>query len=447
MRVPALAVGLVLFGIQPLSAGDGRPAPGCRPAFLTAERRLGTQFPFARGNHEILRTSRPIGLGFPGLLVGIEKAWGDCIAAPSGAARRRRLNDEAPHFHCYRTWLQARLDDAAPTFVSHTVRFDGARGCSVQPLYSVYDRGPFGDRDAYVRGRNALRRLRGALRTMLATYRPTHVVVAVMGWQTSQFEAMRQTHTVLCNMQRSSCDRAAFRPLLVMVTWPASWPGGLPGHLLSYFTKANDADEVGLLWVNALLHDVVGPEVEASGVPLVALGFSFGSRVLTRAIVSRPLLDPKQRCQVRTPVDLVLALQGAWDVDRLIPGDAAEGAPYARLAYTGGAKWVLTQSRGDWANLAVRFITASRHAGGPFGWARARRHPHLFERRRVSRCGTWRPGDAPCPQGRQRVMYLDATCVIDSHTDIETQPVGRMLMQAVQRYAPRRLDERIRICK
>ena len=67
-------------------------------------------------------------------------------------------------------------------------------------------------------------------------------------------------------------------------------------HMLSYSTKADDADEIGLTLVNYLMHDVilaaVGEVNEEEGldVKTVAVGHSLGSRIQTRALFSKGFL-------------------------------------------------------------------------------------------------------------------------------------------------------------
>lgn len=68
----------------------------------------------------------------------------------------------------------------------------------------------------------------------------------------------------------------------------------------------------------------------------ILIGHSFGARVITRAIFSNGLIDPpkvnkessethqKNTCDV----DLVIGLQGAFSINRFIPGEGEEGSPY-----------------------------------------------------------------------------------------------------------------------
>ena len=433
-RVRALTAGLVLLLL--LAPARGAP-PGCCPDFLAAERALGTHLEYQRRFHQILRVARPMHLGMPGLLVGVEKADRCRIDAPPGKELLKELNDEAPQFRCYREWLCDRVDESRPTFVSHIARYDAGR-CDTQFVYNTYARGRNAGRGAFRAGWNALCDVRHTLTEMLATYRPTHLVVAAVGWRTSQYDGIRTWRRLLTTMQRlARHDGAApFRPLTIVVTWPSNWPAGIFGEIASYFAKAHDADEVGLLWCNVLLHDVVAPAVQQTGTPVVVAGHSFGIRMLSRAMVSRPLIRRGERCQRTTPVDLVLGLQGAFDLERLIRNDGAEGAPYALLPYVGKAQWVLTSSRGDLANVSARFVTGSLHVGGRLAWDRARRYPYLFQQARVRCDGTWcaRPG----PRGRchdKRVLYLDASRIISEHVDVENARVARMMLHAVRTFA------------
>ncbi|EOV8180916.1 hypothetical protein ACOIQQ_005466, partial [Raoultella planticola] len=42
-----------------------------------------------------------------------------------------------------------------------------------------------------------------------------------------------------------------FRPLVIGITWPSYWSTGLV-NVVSYPNKANDADELGLIWLNKI---------------------------------------------------------------------------------------------------------------------------------------------------------------------------------------------------
>jgi hypothetical protein len=68
----------------------------------------------------------------------------------------------------------------------------------------------------------------------------------------------------------------------------------------------------------------------------ILIGHSFGARVITRAIFSNGLINPP-KVNKESPethqknmydIDLVFGLQGAFSINRFIPGEGEERSPY-----------------------------------------------------------------------------------------------------------------------
>jgi hypothetical protein len=79
----------------------------------------------------------------------------------------------------------------------------------------------------------------------------------------------------------------AFRPMFVGVTWPSLW--NTLGYA-SFRNKGHDADEVGHIYIAWLLHRLA-PELKRElDLKVVAIGRSFGARMVTRGLFSRPLV-------------------------------------------------------------------------------------------------------------------------------------------------------------
>ncbi len=95
-----------------------------------------------------------------------------------------------------------------------------------------------------------------------------------------------------------------FRPLVIGFTWPSVWFGiennwlkKNTAFISSYFTKQDDADEIGFTIANWVIHNVVlkaKDEVkeycESKGKgdlspEVITIGHSMGARILARAIV------------------------------------------------------------------------------------------------------------------------------------------------------------------
>jgi hypothetical protein len=127
--------------------------------------------------------------------------------------------------------------------------------------------------------------------------------------------------------------------LFIGISWPSEWRSKFLGGFissLSYSVKADDADEVGILWVNRILWNILVPLKKERNIPLILIGHSFGARVITRAIFSHGLIDPEKinkespetRQKSTYDIDLAIGLQGAFSINRFIPGEGEEGSPY-----------------------------------------------------------------------------------------------------------------------
>lgn len=228
----------------------------------------------------------------------------------------------------------------------------------------------------YGDGLKALKKLECGLAAHVNKEHFTHLVIIVMGWNTSQDEAIRNFNDIVGNMVEAAederyakkpsgaadADPAAmqFKPLVVGVTWPSYWNKS-KWDLASYFDKADDADELGLTWLNVIINKTVPlvlaqPEKDERGVPtatrslrVILIGHSFGARAAMRALFSGPVLDPpvvNSHGQPKPMVDLAVGLEGAVSVNRFLKPESAEGAPYRDYSAI-GTKIVLTASDFD----------------------------------------------------------------------------------------------------
>jgi pimeloyl-ACP methyl ester carboxylesterase len=229
----------------------------------------------------------------------------------------------------------------------------------------------------YMNGVTALSALSRAVAHDLKSDGYTHVLVLVMGWNTVQDEAIRNFNDLAGNLVEASLEsesarttqngkrNIAFRPLVIGVTWPSFWNKGVL-NVLSYASKAHDADELGISWMNLLINRLLPDAMKATGleVPVILIGHSFGARVVTRTASASPALigsDDRQDGPLFSGANLVIGLQGAVSINRFWPaiegtppGD--EGAPLREFNKLKNTKFVLTASSHDTA------------AGGPLFW-------------------------------------------------------------------------------
>lgn len=180
-------------------------------------------------------------------------------------------------------------------------------------------------------------------------------------------------------------EKNPFRPLFIGISWPSElrfsswwWFIGDIRKYFSYSSKADDADEVGLLWANKVLWDILVPIRRTERIPLMVMGHSFGARIITRAVFSKPpTKTPAVQGVSETStknahdIDLVLGLQGAFSINRFIPGEGKEGSPYKDFRNKKVGKFIFTWSEHDFANPIAYWFSGEEHIGGVYGYAKS----------------------------------------------------------------------------
>ena len=193
----------------------------------------------------------------------------------------------------------------------------------------------------------------------------THIVVVVMGWNTIQEEAVRNINSLVWNMERAHHERVmgagkghsstpppAFNPLVIGVTWPSQWSSDWidPAiKILSFPTKAGDADEVGMSWLGVLLHDTLTKMHLKKSVPVVVLGHSFGAKVSSVAACAGPAVVRSKEA-LTTPlakIDVLVNLQPAYLSERIF----GRTSLLHNVVFPNGCpnvnRFVITASEGD----------------------------------------------------------------------------------------------------
>ncbi len=407
------------------------------------EKALGIDSELERSFHPAVQPECDVRLAFPGYLVAVEKAHREVIGAPPKKRLRLHYNTRAKAFDEYRGWLRRRLRNPRHMFVSHILRHD-ANGKAAFLHNEFEETSP--TTGAFLRGEEALEGLQERVRRDVDSLKPTHVFVVAMGWNNAQALSVERINAVVDGIVRhSKTDGGApVVPLVFAVTWPSCWAFGRVGHLASYPNKAPDADEVGLTAANRLLHRVLEPVLRDTDTKLICIGHSFGSRVLSRAMFSRPLLDAVDY-QGSSPVDLFIALQGAFRVHRFVSSTLRtifkwhhfEGTPYAAFAEWPDTKFALTSSKHD---HAVKAAPWTRHVGSSraLGWAR-KRDAH-FDVRDVG--GEGDPGDLGGMASNRRVLYLESSGIVtatdetDGHNNVFNDEVAALNLALLRRCCP-----------
>lgn len=285
----------------------------------------------------------------------------------------------------------------------------------------------------------------------------THLIIASMGWDNDQIESMRNYNAIIGNLlaaaQRAGGSGPRFKPLLIGITWPSvwGWPswfdlGALFYKLFSYGVKADDADEIGLTIANWLVNEL-GSNVKQyandlkTPVRIVALGHSFGGRLISRAVFSDALLNRTVPQKPASPVDLLVGLQAAFSVNRFLTAQGEEGAPYSLFSeYTSkGTRIVMTWSENDSANPLSNYISGAAHIGGYRGYQLAKTKTDSGEINGVFQFVALGQDAALKPESisnANRILYVDASKVVKDHNDVFDHEIGRFLWSAIDRFAP-----------
>ncbi|MCH8078616.1 MAG: alpha/beta hydrolase [Proteobacteria bacterium] len=347
--------------------------------------------------HRVAEHDLGLGLRFPGIIVGIEKAARENIDAGICTlwwGKGQEYDDLDPDLFHKNSKLhkniQKTLNDCKRMFVSHIVDYkvtkkhNGFEYIEENVLYSAYKKPVEGNRykNAYARGQEALiQGLGNELRKKVESVKDqepyTHILLFSMGWNTDQQESMRNYNSLITQMINAA--NVTFKPLFIGISWPSewSWPvlEGL-GKVLSYPVKSSDADEVALLQVNPLLYEVLIDLKHHYDIPLILLGHSFGARLITRSVFGLPAQRTRQ--PQSDNIDLVISLQGAFSVNRFIMDNGNEGSPYADFA-NHAKKFILTWSEFDSANPIAAFVTFAKHSGGIPGYKQSLKAPDIFQ--------------------------------------------------------------------
>lgn len=448
---------------------------GCTTTRLDKyEKLLGTSGALNFEFHRVVDDPTGLGLRFPGFLVGVEKGWpGDVGCAPvqdgtiAGHLDFRALTGGHPN--TVMRHVVSRVDESKCLFLSHWLEYsacfsndDALLGIQHKFHHTLYEsrKGESPDqlrlrlRESYDESWNQIGHFRQVLTQRLRDYGATHVILYVMGWSSGQVEALRNTNSLhLAIINAAGGENVTnFRPLPVLVTWPSHWGGNIPVvgplvEVVSYKNKADDADELGAVFLNALIHQAIIPAVaeirDADGrsVGTVAISHSFGARAVSRALFSENALYGYSGA---ARWNLFVGLEPAFSIDRFVGKGDMEGTPYTDIAAHVG-KIVLTWARNDSANPIAFW---SSHAGGRRGISRAEQsvaehrsmnRQSLFEFLRLSPSGHLYPQPS---YDDQTIAYVDGSSVIrydnyaksgGAHSDIYNKVVGKMLNELIQR--------------
>ncbi len=406
--------------------------------------KIGTNVNIDSSFHQILARKQHIGLLYPGYIVGIEKAFRSSIGMVDSYQldSKIEIKDENPVSKLH---LAGILNDPKRLFVSHIVRYEknkqykprGSR-LNLNIIYSVYQQlqiNQIKPIQVYNNSWLELDKLEEVIGQDVKKEKYSHVFVFVMGWNADQNKAIYRINKIMASLLRHKkyIRGGRFKPLVVGVTWPSKWPI----YGISFFNKANDADELGLTWLNYLVNKVLLSVKQKYNTKIVLLGHSFGARSISRALFSSHLIPSMKKKSSK--VDLFVALQGAFSVNRFFKNRGNEGLAYIDVnKYIG--KICLTWSKHDYALPIAKYFANVNFVGSRYGYryARANNPKNLFEFAKADSFERNRKINS------DKIMYINANSIIrknkrkiigSAHSEIFSQATGLMLAHLIVQYA------------
>ncbi|HHT9159779.1 MAG TPA: alpha/beta hydrolase [Candidatus Brocadiaceae bacterium] len=303
----------------------------------------------------------------------------------------------------------------------------------------------------------------------------SHIIVFSMGWNNNQQESIYRYNRIIKNVKEVAQENGVkdFEPLVIGFTWPSVWFGiennwlkKNTSFLFSYFTKQDDADEIGCTTANWVIHNVVLAAKEEFkdyckgymkddkkdySPRIVAIGHSMGARLLSRAIFSWEHIKPEfRKSSSASQVDLFIGLQGAFSAKRFVTDEGWEGYPYAEFSKY-STVFSLTASQYDKANPQARFFTGARHVGGKYGLAFAKKYKGVFQVNKwTNNVGTdWGKLSSIYTEDNRKVLMIDASVIVDghdsdngvnkpldAHNDILDKDMAQLIWALIKNFAP-----------
>ena len=288
------------------------------------------------------------------------------------------------------------------------------------------------------RGWAALPLLREQLAEVSAEYKPTHIILMSTGWNTSQAESLLDYKFLIQNLVDQS-GSVPIRPIVIGVAWESEWSGAILSRIpfSSVFTKGNDADEIGFTWMNVVLNDVLQPVADQAKVPMIAIGHSYGSRIVLGAHYLRSIKtsdDGASAAAPGAPSRTLIGMQAAFPTGRFIARYGKEH-PYLQ-GYKGDALVAITTSSHDKATSTFAFGTTG-YIGGQGGIDQVTGdRKQAYENIRFVDAGPGTIGSPPPAPLRSQINLYDASTFVacelqetgsGAHSDIYDPEMGYFL--------------------
>ncbi len=342
-------------------------------------------------------------------------------------------------------------------FISQVMRYEGLPygegNCSLYSLYHNHGTAfvnPCSDdprnaapegfdyQQSYSRSWDAIDILKENLARDVATKKYTHLIVAVMGLDTVQEEAIRNYKSIIASIRMDAGED--FEPLFVGITWPSFFANRWFDpfwEALAYHPIADRADILGLSWLGALMNDAIIPLADAIEVNVIA--HSFGARATSIGLCVGPAIardgDNGTDRHNHGEIENFIGMAPAFSLQRFVEADFLF---YENVYYP------------DFCPKIGRFIfTASSndHAFDPVFWSDAvGDHDYM-----VKYCSRKQPVSVACSAATvdgdiegydpaAKINYVDTSALMTyqmpgtkggGHSDIYRPAIGRLLWQFI----------------
>ncbi len=317
--------------------------------FYKLEKKLGTDSGTEVLFHQMINDTL-IKLNYPGMILGIEKIERKLLSninekvTPKKQRELYKINlSNYKKVGLENTIRRAEkiLNDPKVMTLSHWIEFDKNNKRVLK--YNLYNE--INTKQNFLKNSiSQIERIKKSLNSKLNNEKYTHIILASTGWNNDQKNSVNTYNIWLKNItEAAEKNNFNFKPYFIGLTWPSTWETK-GGKVTSYFNKANDSDEIGMTFANLLIWESLIPLLENfPDTELILLGHSFGSRILTRAAHSKIILDKKATNSKQ--IDLMIAVQGAFSVNRFLNKKSPEGRLYS--TFNPWKKFIATNSKYD----------------------------------------------------------------------------------------------------
>ncbi|MDO9161188.1 MAG: hypothetical protein Q8N35_01655 [Methylococcaceae bacterium] len=280
---------------------------------------------------------------------------------------------------------------------------------------------------------------------------PTHIILLATGWNTREYESFLDFKKWMDELKKNfEINNEPFNPIYIGIASELEWANF--SLLLSERTKERDADEIGFTWANYLLNSVLKPIAKETGIQLVGIGHSFGSRIIFGAHYTRHIYSGYSESMEDVPITII-GMQAAFPTGRFSSTRGGsdtrkwwrrgyQANPYL-TANKGAATVVITTSNSDAATGS--FLTTSGYwetgfIGGRGGLSELENYPEDYKTaiRKLEADENGKISNVP---DINLVSLYDASNFVNceippttsgSHSDVYDEQMGNFLGQIIR---------------